>query len=61
MSFSYLKTELALVCRCCTFLCAFLALMMGVSLTERPSVQTADMLTKANYSLGFFIMEGDWI
>jgi hypothetical protein len=40
------------------FLCAFLALMMGVSLSERPDVQTADMLTKAYYSLGLFVMGG---
>ena len=40
------------------FLCAFLALMMGVSLSERPDVQSADMLTKAYYSLGLFVMGG---
>jgi hypothetical protein len=40
------------------FLCAFFALMMGVSLSERPDVQTADMLTKAYYSLGLFVMGG---
>jgi hypothetical protein len=40
------------------FLSAFSAFMMGVSLSERPSIQTADMLTKAYYSLGLFVMGG---
>ncbi|MFT6270587.1 MAG: hypothetical protein ACJAVV_003426 [Alphaproteobacteria bacterium] len=37
---------------------AFFALIMGVSLSERPDVQNADMLTKAYYSLGLFVMGG---
>lgn len=40
------------------FSCAFGGLSMGVSLTERPSVTTADILTKAYYSLGLFVMGG---
>lgn len=40
------------------FLCTFLALIMGVSLSERPDIQSADMLTKAYYSLGLFVMGG---
>ena len=40
------------------FMCAFFALLTGVSLSERPDVQTADMLTKAYYSLGLFVMGG---
>ncbi|MFT5277825.1 MAG: hypothetical protein ACI8VI_001465, partial [Granulosicoccus sp.] len=40
------------------FLCAFLALIMGVSLSERPDTQSADLLTKAYYSLGLFVMGG---
>lgn len=40
------------------FLSAFFALIMGVSLTERPDVQSADILTKAYYSLGLFVMGG---
>jgi hypothetical protein len=39
-------------------MCAFFALLTGVSLSERPDVQTADMLTKAYYSLGLFVMGG---
>lgn len=40
------------------FLCAFFALMMGVTVSERPDIQSADMLTKAYYSLGLFVMGG---
>jgi hypothetical protein len=40
------------------FMSAFLALIMGVSLSERPDVQHADILTKAYYSLGLFVMGG---
>jgi len=40
------------------FMSAFFALIMGVSLSERPDVQNADMLTKAYYSLGLFVMGG---
>jgi hypothetical protein len=40
------------------FLCAFSGFMMGVTLTERPDIQSTDMLTKAYYSLGLFVMGG---
>ncbi|MFT4938702.1 MAG: hypothetical protein ACI88A_001731 [Paraglaciecola sp.] len=40
------------------FFCAFSGLMMGVTLTERPDIGSADMLTKAYYSLGLFVMGG---
>ena len=40
------------------FFCAFSGLMMGVALTERPDIVSADMLTKAYYSLGLFVMGG---
>ena len=40
------------------FLCSFFALMVGVTLSERPDIHTADMLTKAYYSLGLFVMGG---
>lgn len=40
------------------FICAFLGLILGVSLTERPDVVNADILTKAYYSLGLFVMGG---
>ncbi|WP_274053210.1 NAD-binding protein [Thalassomonas haliotis] len=40
------------------FLCPLMGLHLGVSLSERPDVVNADMLTKAYYSLGFFVMGG---
>lgn len=40
------------------FTCAFCGLLMGVSLSERPDIQSADVLTKAYYSLGLFVMGG---
>jgi len=40
------------------FALALAGLLMGVSLSERPSVYTADILTKAYYSLGLFVVGG---
>ena len=40
------------------FLCGFVGLSMGVSLTERPQVIAADWLTRAYYSLGLFVVGG---
>lgn len=40
------------------FMFAFWGFMMGVGLTERPDVRSADALTKAYYSLGLFVMGG---
>lgn len=40
------------------FSMALSGLMMGVSLSERPSVHSADILTKAYYSLGLFVVGG---
>lgn len=40
------------------FLCSFCGLLMGVSLSERPDIQSTDVLTKAYYSLGLFVMGG---
>ena len=40
------------------FVCAFTGLMMGVTLTERPDVGSADIFTKAYYCLGLFVMGG---
>lgn len=40
------------------FMFAFFALLTGVSLTERPDIQSADILTKAYYCLGLFVMGG---
>lgn len=40
------------------FLFAFVGLSLGVSLTERPGVETASHLTKAYYSLGLFVVGG---
>lgn len=40
------------------FLLAMLGLLSGVSLTERPEVADADLLTKAYYSLGLFVVGG---
>ncbi len=40
------------------FLMALAGLTMGVSLSERPSVVSADILTKAYYSLGLFVVGG---
>lgn len=40
------------------FSCAFCGLLMGVSLSERPDSQSTDVLTKAYYSLGLFVMGG---
>ena len=40
------------------FLLAFVGLSSGVSLTERPSVTEADLLTRAYYSLGLFVVGG---
>jgi hypothetical protein len=40
------------------FFCSFSGLMMGVALTERPDIVSADILTKAYYSLGLFVMGG---
>jgi len=37
---------------------ALTGLLMGVSLSERPSIETADILTKAYYSLGLFVVGG---
>ena len=40
------------------FLFAFFGFLLGVSLTERPSVVDAGILTKAYYSLGLFVVGG---
>ncbi len=40
------------------FLCGFLGLAAGVSLTERPGVVDAGLLTKAYYALGLFVVGG---
>lgn len=40
------------------FLFAFCGFLLGVSLTERPSVVDAGILTKAYYSLGLFVVGG---
>ena len=40
------------------FLLAFAGFSSGVSLTERPTVTDADLLTKAYYSLGLFVVGG---
>lgn len=40
------------------FMSAFWGFMMGVGLTERPDVRSADILTKAYYCLGLFVMGG---
>ena len=40
------------------FMLAFVGLMSGVSLTERPSVVDADALTRAYYCLGLFVVGG---
>ncbi len=40
------------------FLCALGALLAGVSLTERPDVGDASLLTKTYYSLGLFVVGG---
>lgn len=40
------------------FLCGFLGLVAGVSLTERPYVTEAGLLTKAYYALGLFVVGG---
>jgi Trk K+ transport system NAD-binding subunit len=40
------------------FFCAFIGLLTGVSLSERPDVVSSDALTKAYYSLGLFVMGG---
>lgn len=40
------------------FLFALTGLMTGVSLSERPDIVSADILTKAYYSLGLFVMGG---
>ncbi|NQY64029.1 MAG: hypothetical protein HRT38_09920 [Alteromonadaceae bacterium] len=40
------------------FLFALSGLLMGVSLSERPDIVSADILTKAYYSLGLFVMGG---
>lgn len=40
------------------FGCAFVGLLMGVGLTERPEVADAGALTKAYYSLGLFVIGG---
>ncbi|MFT4924900.1 MAG: voltage-gated potassium channel Kch [Phenylobacterium sp.] len=40
------------------FFCGFIGLVMGVSMSERPSVVEADLLTKAYYCVGLFLMGG---
>ena len=40
------------------FLFAFGGFLFGVSLTERPAVTQAGLLTKAYYSLGLFVVGG---
>jgi voltage-gated potassium channel Kch len=40
------------------FLLAFIGLISGVSVSERPDVATAGLLTKAYYSLGLFVVGG---
>ena len=58
MSFLNFKISWRWCCAIALFLMAFFAFLLGVSLSERPSVQQADMLTKAYYSLGLFVMGG---
>lgn len=40
------------------FCCAFWGMLAGVSLSERPDIETSHWLTKAYYSLGLFVMGG---
>lgn len=40
------------------FGCGFLGLMMGVGVSERPGIPEADLLTKAYYTLGLFVLGG---
>ena len=40
------------------FLLALVGFGSGVSLTERPDVTTSNLLTKAYYSLGLFVVGG---
>ncbi len=40
------------------FMCAFWGFNLGVGLSERPDIGHADILTKAYYSLGLFVMGG---
>jgi Trk K+ transport system NAD-binding subunit len=40
------------------FGCSFFSLLSGVGLTERPDVASANLLTKAYYSLGLFVVGG---
>ena len=40
------------------FAAALLGLSSGVSLTERPDIESAGLLTKAYYSLGLFVVGG---
>lgn len=40
------------------FLLAFVGLLSGVSLSERPDVESSSLLTKAYYSLGLFVVGG---
>ncbi|MFP6815134.1 MAG: NAD-binding protein [Pseudomonadales bacterium] len=40
------------------FLLAFIGLLSGVSLSERPDVVSSGLLTKAYYSLGLFVVGG---
>ena len=41
-----------------TFLCGFIGLLSGVSLSERPDVVTDSAFTKAYYALGLFVVGG---
>ena len=40
------------------FGCGFLGLVLGVGVSERPDVSEADLLTKAYYALGLFVLGG---
>lgn len=40
------------------FMCAFWGFNLGVGLSERPDISQSDILTKAYYSLGLFVMGG---
>jgi Trk K+ transport system NAD-binding subunit len=40
------------------FMCGFLALVFGVTPTERPDIHSSGWLTKAYYSLGLFVVGG---
>ncbi|MEE4146628.1 MAG: hypothetical protein V2I26_17620, partial [Halieaceae bacterium] len=40
------------------FGCAFFALVAGTGVSERPDVTEADLLTKAYYALGLFVLGG---